>query len=318
MTQLKKLSWLLLGCLTGCQMHQESDVVVKKYVHRYGVEVPPDEWVEQGKSGQVVEVLQNGVTMTSSYRDGVLDGTVTYSFPHRSNIERMSVYVNGELQRSQLFFPSGTVRAEEDRKEDGTKCCRDFYENGTLRCIENYEGERLVEGQYYNLDFALESQVATGAGKRIERDAFGQLLFVDTLENGALTLRTYQHPNNMPYMCCPYVDGKVHGTVRSYMPGGDPRSIEQWANGEQHGLTSYYADGECVGEVYYTCGKRVGVEKRFTDQGKRVVEEINWVNGEKHGPSYSYLEGTKVENWYFRGKKVSKNDFDHRNAAPLH
>ena len=292
--------------------------MAKRYVHRYGVEVPADEWTLQGRSGQVVEVLQNGVTVTSSYWDGVLDGTVSYSFPHRSSIEKVENYTSGTLQKRQRFFASGTLCEEEIFTAPNMRCCRHFYENGVLRCLENYESQRLVEGKYYTLKGDEESEVDYGNGSRIERDAFGQLLYMDTLEEGLLTLRTYQHPNGMPSGCYPYAADKVQGTVRTYMPGGDPRTIEQWMEGEQHGLTSYYCDGECVGEAYYDRGKRVGVERRFTDEGERVVEETVWVNGERHGPSYSYLEGKKVESWYFRGKKVSKGMFDHMSAASLH
>lgn len=308
----------LVGCLVSCQVAPDSDVVAKKYVHRYGVEVPANEWVEQGRSGQVVEVLQTGVTVTSSYWDGVLDGTVIYSFPHRSSTEAIETYTNGVLQKRQRFFPSGTLREEETFADSSTRCCRGFYESGVLRSLENYENERLVEAKYYTLDGALESEVIHGDGKCIQRDSFGQLLHVDSYTGGLLCLRTYQHLNGMPRACYSYSGDKVHGTARTYMPGGDPRSIEQWVNGEQHGLTSYFAEGECVGEAYYDHGKQTGVEKRFADQGQRVVQETIWVNGERHGPSYSYMEGKKVENWYFRGKKVTRGEFEQMSAATLH
>lgn len=307
----------LLGCLAGCQMTQEqTEVVTKRYIHRYGVDVPSDEWVEQGQTGQVVEVLQDGVTVTTSYRDGAIEGTVSYSFPHRASIERLEVYADGALQKVQLFFPSGRLR-EEEEYVNATKSCRSFYENTTLRMVEYYEADRLTEGKYYNLDQAVESEVVSGGGKRTQRDAFGQLLYFDTIEEGALALRTYQHPNGIPRAYIPYSEGKVHGTVRTYMPGGDPQTIENWVNGEQHGLTTYFTEGDCIGEVYYDHGKRVGIEKRFAPESKQLVEEISWVNGERHGPSYSYLQGQKIETWHYRGKKVSKGMYDHLNAPSL-
>lgn len=308
----------LLGLLTGCQMTRENDTVVaKRYIHRYGVDVSADEWLEQGQTGQVIEVLQDGVTVTTSYRNGVMDGTVSYSFPHRQTVERLHVYAEGVLQKVQLFFPSGRLR-EEEEYFNATKCCRGFYENTTLRYFEYYDASRLIEGKYYALDQIIESEVISGSGKRTQRDAFGQLLYVDTIEDGALALRTYQHPNGIPRACIPYFEEKVQGVVRTYMPGGDPQTIEHWVNGEQHGLTTYYTEGNCVGEVYYDRGKRVGIEKRFAPESKQLVEEITWANGERHGPSYSYLQGQKIDTWYYRGKKVSKGTFDHLNAPVLH
>lgn len=319
MTTRFMLHTILLGCLAGCQMTQENDcAVLKRYIHRYGVDVPEGEWVEQGQTGQVVEMLQDGVTVTTSYRNGVMEGTVSYSFPHCLRQERLEVYAEGVLQKVQLFFPSGRLREEEEYTSSTIKCCRGFYENTTLRMFEYYDAGRLMEGKYYTLDQAVESEVISGSGKRTQRDPYGQLLYVDTIVDGELSLRTYQHPNGIPRACVPYFEGKIQGAVHTYMPGGDPQTIEHWVDGQQHGLTTYYTEGECVGEVYYDHGKRVGVEKRFAPESNQLVEEITWANGERHGPSYSYLQGQKIDTWYYRGKKVSKGMFDHLNAPVLH
>lgn len=307
-----------LSLLAGCGWNSSNDpIVAKRYIHRYGVDVPADEWVEQGESGQVVEALQNGVTVTRSYRNGVLEGTASYTFPHRNTIERSEDYLNGQLQKRQRFYPSGTLLEEETFEAEDKSARSYFYENSVLRARERYDAGRLTQGTYYTLGQGVDSQVINGQGKRVQRDSFGQLLYIDSIEDGYLHTRTYYHPNGMPRACVPYSQDKIHGQLRTYMPGGDPQSVEQWENGQQHGHSTYYIDGAFVGEVHYDRGKRVGLEKRYAPEDNRVIEETMWVNGQKHGPSYTYVQGQKVETWYFRGEEVSKAMYDQLSFSAL-
>jgi len=72
---------LLIKCQTS-NKDKNDNVVSQRYIHKYGYDVSKEEWESTGYPGQVVTTLRNGVTLTSSYENGVLHGPTTYTFPH--------------------------------------------------------------------------------------------------------------------------------------------------------------------------------------------------------------------------------------------
>ncbi|MFQ5729463.1 MAG: toxin-antitoxin system YwqK family antitoxin [Waddliaceae bacterium] len=155
----------------------------------------------------------------------------------------------------------------------------------------------------------MESRSAQGEGNKVERDDFGRLLFIDKFENGEKVLRTTYYPNEAPKEIIPYVDGKVCGLKKTFLPAGEPVTIEEWSENYQDGITTVFQNGEKIAEVPYVKGVKNGIEERYRD-GQFVAEEIPWKNGRKHGPCYCYIgEGSHVS-WFYEGNEVTKAQYD--------
>lgn len=311
------LATALLLCVLTTACHQpttyqyyEPEVLSETYVHRYGVEVPGDEWSENGSSGKVVSTRADGVTMTRSFQEGVLCGESSYTFPMRSQTECVEQYDQGRLVKRQTFYLSGSPCEEIDYSASPTITTKQFYDGGTLRTVETTNNGRIVQGKYYNANGNVEAGVENGFGKRTNRDAFGQSTSVDTIQEGEMILRTTYHPNGIPQAQMPYDGQVIHGTVKRFKPAGDPQAMESWHRGQQDGVTTLYEDGEKVAEVPYVRGQKHGVERRFADSGERVIEEITWVEGSRHGPAYRYVNGQVVEEWFFRDQKTTQAGFE--------
>lgn len=300
------MSLTLIGC---SQRSNEPEVVKETYIHRYGVEVTPQDWTQRGRSGQVISKLRNGVTVTRSYKDGQFDGVTTFTFPHSELIARTEEYTSGSLKKEIDHYPSGQPRIETIYRGEGNRSVNHWYDHGKILAKEIYRGEALIKGEYFKKDGQIESSVDNGHGERVARDDYGNLISRDAFSEGYLVTVTTYHPNGTPKEITPYVRNVVEGAKRSFLPDGEPITIETWQGGVQEGLTVLFQNGEKIAEIPYHNGIKSGVEKRFAG-GKRVVEEITWVSGTKHGP-YNTLVGDKIQtDWYHRGKRVSKNTFE--------
>ncbi len=295
--------------VTSCYRDRcRDEVVCETYVHRYGLAIPASEWSEQGKTGQVVTTLKDGITVKKNYAKGQLEGETTYSLPHRETVARSETYANGRLVREEEFFPSGLTRSQTDH-EQSTK--RHYYNQGALRCVENTSGANLIRGKYYDLNENVESSVDNGEGKITLRDDYGQLIAVCAVVDGVVVEKTTFHPNGMPHVIEPYKNGEVHGIRKTFLPGGEPLTVEQWQHGVPNGITVIYEQGEKAAEVPYINGKKNGLECRFVNE-VIVVEEIKWQDNMRHGPSTRYIEGKAFTDWYLNDNKVSKGYYDQR------
>lgn len=93
---------------TGCRSHNQFNNVVKEtYMHKYGIPLPKGVWEAQGKEGQIVSLLKDGVTLSANYNQGLLDGTTTYTFPNSSTLHIIESYSNGQLLSRKENYPSG-------------------------------------------------------------------------------------------------------------------------------------------------------------------------------------------------------------------
>ncbi len=310
---MKIINTLLLAllCITAtscCRNRCRDEIVCETYVHRYGLTVPAEEWAEQGETGQVLTTLKDGITIKRNYANGQLHGETSYSFPHRETIAKVAIYDNGRLVREEEFFPSGLVCRQVDHEQSAV---REYYNQGTLRSLEETSGENLLRGKYYNLSENVESSVEDGEGKMTLRDDYGQLIAVCTVADGEIVEKTTFHPNGMPHAVEPYVNGVIHGIRKTFLPGGEPLTVEQWQYGAPNGVTAVYEQGEKVAEVPYINGQKNGLECRFVNE-VTVVEEINWQDDMRHGPSTRYVEGKAFTDWYLNNSKVSKGYYDQR------
>lgn len=291
-------------CRNGCR----DDVVCETYMHRYGLAVPPQEWSEQGETGQVLTTLKDGVTIRKNYSDGQLHGVTTYSFPHKDLVAKTETYENGRLVHEEEFFASGLPRRQFDHEQN---LARHYYDQGTLRSVEQTSDDHLIKGKYYNLKENVESSVEDGEGIKTLRDDYGQLTAIFTVSGGQIIEKTTFHPNGMPLTVEPYRDGLIHGTRKTFLPSGEPLTFEQWQHGAANGVTVVYEQGEKVAEVPYVNGQKNGLECRFVNE-VAIVEEIHWQDDMRHGPSIRYFEGQSFTDWYLNDSKVTKAYYDQR------
>lgn len=285
------------------------EVIQQTYVHKYGLEVAPDDWEARGQCGQVVSTRKDGTTCTQYYDKGILHGDCTYSFPHSSTVARKESYEAGALIAETAFYRSGGARQEVKPLGGERKEVTSWYETGVPKSKEVLEGNYLVDGEYYNAEHTVEASVHEGAGIRIQRDAYGQLIAREQIQNGQITQITTFHQNGNPKEVLPLLNGSRNGTVQVYLPDGEPSRIEAWSNGIQNGQTSLFENGEIVAKIPYSDGVPNGVEERYRD-GSDLAARITWVSGNKHGPSYHYAGGNVTTDWYFQNKPVSETDYD--------
>lgn len=301
--------------LTGCANNRDRTpcgVYDQTYVHKYGVQVPKQDWASRGKSGQVITTRADGVVVSNSYSEGVLHGRTTYTYPHTEVIQKIENYENGHLVSEKVMAYSGTPLREVRYTEGDDSEVTEWYENGAPKLREHWNGNFLETGQYFNTQHQIDSQVAGGEGNRFRRDAFGQMECEDEICQGQLVSSTYYYPNGTPKEKVPYQRHAVQGVKKTFHPGGEPATVEEWEAGTQHGATIVYQNGEKYAEVPYVRGAKHGVEKRFRE-GRIVAEEITWVNNERHGPHVSYLGEKPKTEWYHHGKHVSKAEWEIRN-----
>lgn len=306
-------SLLLLLTATACRQNQYCDVVKETYIHKYGVPVAKSDWDEQGKDGKVVKLKKNGVTLTQTFSQGVLNGETTYTFPNSSTIQRVEVYANNALTAKRENFPSGVPKCEEMFADGVLVKLTRWYEDGTPAATETYEGEFLMSGEYRTPLNVAEAHVQNGEGTRICRSSDGELLSKDTIQNGEMVERVTYFANGDPATITPFVRGEIDGTRLTYLQGGIPNTAEQWSQGKQEGTTVVYLNGEKYAEVPYVNGKKNGVEARYRD-GTVLVEELTWRDNVQHGQHKLFIDGdTKVE-WYNQGEVVSHTTYERLNV----
>lgn len=313
----------LILSLTGCcctgspipQSYGRVEVVDECYVHKYGVEVPANDWQERGREGQVVTTLKNGVVMTHNYVAGVLDGDSTFTFPHSDTIEKTETYSRDDLIAETFFYRSGTPRQKIAYEgSPNRRTVTSWYSNGNLQSTEYFDRNYLIAGDYLNATGQTESKIVDGNGSKSRRDPYGNLESIDSFQNGNLVLSTTYHPNGTPKEMTPYNHGVIDGQVKLFLPSGEPLSIEEWKQGHRTGLTIAFENGEKISETYYTNGLKNGIERHFRDSSV-VVEEITWINDIKHGPSTTYVKDYVKTDWYFKGKPVTQIAFERMTAA---
>jgi antitoxin component YwqK of YwqJK toxin-antitoxin module len=293
-----------------CYEPWERDVVNEQYVHTYGMQVQPNDWVATGKNGQRISTLRNGVMVTQNYRDGFLEGETVYSFPHSEAIEKIEWYSQGDLLKIREHYVSGAPKREAEYHSISSHTLKNWYENGAPKSRELYEENKLIDADYYTMNNQVESRINDGNGTRIIRDEFGQLLALDKFNNGELALSTTYFPNGSPKEFIPYRNGNIDGQKKLFYPGGDPQAVESWTENKREGITTVFHNGEKISEIPYFDGQKNGIEQRFKD-GQFLVEEITWKHDRKHGPCYTYLGGENIRvDWYYEGKLVTKSQYD--------
>lgn len=308
------LALCALSLCAACSQHSLPEGVVgQTHVHKYGLTVSPDDWAKRGESGTIISTLENGVTVSNTYELGVLEGASTFTFPHSDSIEKELTYEKGQLNKEKTFFANGVPKQEVVHNGSRGRTITTWYEDGTPASVETLNGNIIEEGRYFNTKNECESKVIAGNGVRFRRDASGNLLSEDKIEDGELCLRTTYHPNGVPKRISPYEQGNIHGHVMSYSSSGVPQTDEEWRQGKQHGTTIVFQNGEKYAEVPYIAGRKQGVEMRFRS-GEVLAEEISWAEDTMHGPKTIHFGQEPQKTQYFhKGKPVSRVEFNKLN-----
>lgn len=310
---MKNLRWILIGItaitLIGCNKNEnDSNVVAQRFVHKYGFELSPNEWKERQEDGQIITQLDNGVTVTSSYVHGVLNGTTTYSYPNSTLIERLAEYDDGTLLKTVLYDMSGIPYREEVYEFDNKRVISTWDEKGIPQSIEEYHGNMLMKGDYFTSNNEQEAKVEEGAGTRIQRNRQGLLLSKDTIANGELVQRTSFHPNGQVHSTSSFKNYALHGKQVSFSPEGSILLEIDWNNGLIDGKEIHYLKGTKIQEVPYIMGKKQGMEMQYNPQGK-ILAQIQWDNDMRHGSSRFYDDEVTSIEWYYQDENVGFKKF---------
>ncbi len=299
--------------LTACHKdNKENNVVSQRYVHKYGYAVAKDEFVERKYPGQVITVLKNGVTTTSTYENGHLDGPSTHTFPHSQTVENYFLYKQGNLVKQISYDISGMPLREEVQLSPTRHASTRWYADGTPMCTEEYAGEELVEGQYFNRLNDVEARVAKGQGSRVTRDLQGILVAQEEIEEGYITKRQTFYANTSPESIAYYYRGALNGEKKVFNEKGEPISVKEYVAGKLHGKATFYKNGAKTVEIYYLDGVKNGLEIHYTD-GAAISQEILWENDRKHGPSKYYVDGIAQVEYFYDGSPVSENKWQELN-----
>lgn len=301
----------LLGLLmaSSCMSRHPPGVVDESYIHRYGVEVPSDEWKVRGESGTVITKMKNGEVISKNYDLGVLHGETTYTYPHSTTIQKKENYEDGRLISEVHYDLLGLPEKEIVYNPDSSTKVTTWYQQGSPKDEEVYFDDKLYSGVYYNRKGQVVSQVEEGSGTRQIVTRKGELTSKEIYEEGNMVLRTKFYPSGTPEEVASFADGKMHGFRKTFFAEGEPVSVEEWENGRQHGTTIIFQAGEKLAEIPYAKGSKHGTEKRYRD-GHILVQEVTWMNGVMQGPSVTYFGDAVTTEWYFQDRHVTKPSYD--------
>lgn len=296
--------------LSGCGNHKkESQVISQQYIHKYGYAVSKEEWNAKKYPGQVITTLRNGVTLTSTFENGVLHGPTTRTYPHSQTVENYSLYNGGAIVKEIRYDIKGMPVRESLQLSPTRYAITLWYADGTPLSIEEFAGHELLDGQYFTMTNEIEARVEKGHGKKIHRDEKGLLLAIEEYAQGYVTKRETFYPTGAPESITHYAQGKLHGEKRTFQQTGEPIVIEEWVHGKLDGKTTHFKNGTKISEVSYLNGIKNGLEIHYLD-GEVVSQQIQWENDVKHGPSIYFVAGKAKTEYYYNGEKVEKKDFD--------
>ena len=307
------LGLAVCGCKNG---NQEDQVVSQSYVHKYGYAISAEDWETKTYPGQEVTTLRNGVTMTTTYENGIQHGPTTYTYPHSQTVEHYYLYNLGTKVKEISYDPAGIPMREWVQLSPTRQSITLWYKEGSPMSVEELVGDELLDGQYFTIRNEIDSKVQRGAGVRSVRSREGTLLAKEVFEEGYAIKKETFYSNGSPESIAYYLRGALHGEKRTFAQTGEPLAIEEWVNNQLHGKSTYFKNGNRYLEVSYLYGEKNGIERQFVD-GDVISQEITWENGLKHGEAVLYSKEKTDHEWYYEGKHVSRHKFDELNKLDV-
>lgn len=298
----------LLLAATSCQQTNKSNVSTV-FIHKYGVTLTESDWHKRGANGQIVVTRSDGTIVTQNYVEGQLEGKTTHSFPHSFVTQKEEYYRQGHLTSEVYHYTSGVPKKKiEFLSVDEVQVTR-WYENGTPQNVELWKSDKLIEGEYFANNNEVEAKVLNGKGIKIRRNPYGEYLSRMDVENGEVVTNTTYHRNGDPHVVTQYKNNKIHGLRKQFLVNGIPDRFEEWKEGVKEGITTVFQDGVRHSEIPYSKDKKNGVEVVYNTDGQ-VVAEVTWKENLKDGVSKTYIQDVVRMEWFYKGKKVSKSDFE--------
>ncbi|MCI5052401.1 MAG: hypothetical protein MRY21_04615 [Simkaniaceae bacterium] len=284
---------------------RDKEIISKRYIHRYGYDVSPNEWDQKEFPGKVVTTQRDGATIVQNFEAGILHGPTTETYSHSHTIKIRKIYDKGVLTKQTHFDVSGLPEREELFTSPMTKKVTAWFRSGTPRYVEEYANDTLVAGQYFNATNDVESQIDSGFGERTIRNREGELVGKEVFERSNMISKETFYANGNPREIVSYKNGVFHGEKSEYDLHGAPLYKENWRAGKLHGTRSLYQNGIVYAEVPYVNGQKHGTERRYID-GHILSEESEWVENKRHGASIAYCDGMTRTEYFFNNDKVSK------------
>lgn len=310
---LKKRSLIItLGCglclFSACQNPNKNNVSTV-FIHKYGVTLTENDWTARGKNGQVVVTRSDGTIVTKNYVEGMLEGATTHTFPHSFVVQKEQNYRQDHLLSEVFHYTSGVPKKKMEFLSTNETQITAWFESGTPQYVEKWVNSKLMEAEYFASNNEVEAKVVNGNGLKIRRNSYGEHLSRMEVSSGEIILNTTYHRNGDPHVITPYLESKINGTRKQYLVNGIPDRFESWANGVKEGITVVYQDGVPHNEIPYANDKKNGVEVIYNSEGD-TVGEITWKDDLKSGVCKTYIQDVVRIEWYYKGKKVSKSDFE--------
>jgi len=303
--------------VTSCMRSSGDEVVKTSFYHPYGPQLEENEWKSQGQSGEVIEMLKSGVQVRKVYSNGQFHGECSWTFPYSKIVERTEEYENGKKFLLSKNYENGSPKYQEQWLGGDHRIVHAWYEDGVPRLIEEYAGDLVVEGQYYTSEGEIESSVVGSSGLRTERSKIGLLLSREYVQKGVVSERETFYPNGQVSEIISLREGKREGKGRRFAESGEPIVIENWKDGRLDGMQLVFEGGQPARQVPYSVGRKEGVELHFRPGTEEIVEEIAWHEDSRHGLCKTYLVDQTIEEWYWKGGRVTEEQYKIRDRASL-
>lgn len=298
---------LIVILMSACRKDVEDSKIATRFVHKYGFDISKNEWKERGKNGQIIRTLPSGICETTTYKNGVLNGETTITYPRSTAIQELQVYENGILVKKVNYELSG-LPILEALFDGNKKKITSWNKNGVPLSIEEYKDGLLSEASYFDEKNEKEASVINGKGTRIKRNRENILLSKEDILDGKIIKRVTFHPNGNIQSKSSFLDYQLHGLQETFSKNGKPLTRSTWSYGKLDGMHLGYRNGNCSFEIPYVDGKKDGIERHFNDSGD-LVKEIHWQKDHRHGSSrYHHGDYTDIQ-WYWKGMAVDLKKF---------
>lgn len=216
------------------------------------------------------------------YKKGALEGISLYYFPS-GGLEKEMPYAGNLLQGVAVeYYPNGKIHVKTTYSQ-GNKEGPSFgyFQNGELAWEEEYTDNLILKGSYFNLKGELLSKVEDGSGFRalFEEDVLSHLVQIQQgyAEGGVKQfsrqgelMASYHIKNGkksgeeisyflsseredggktppLPKLSVPWVEGSVHGTVKTWYNHGQLQSQRDYCRNKKTGPSlAWYRDGSLM------------------------------------------------------------------------